>query len=264
MSRTCLGLLAALAVAAAAGTVAPPAVAAPPACDTRVNDTHAELAECITVAGVREHLAALQAIADANHGTRVSGSPGYDASVDYVVQRLTAAGYTPQVQSFTVNTFVSLGPAVMERVSPAPAGPVANTILSYSGSGDVSAAVTALPGAATDPTPGCEVSDYDDFAVGRIVLVDRGACTFATKAQNAYAAGASAVVIVNDVVGDLNGTLGEGFALDIPVTSVTRAVGAELPPCPGCRCGCARRPSAVRPRPTPCSPRPAPGTTATS
>ena len=77
------------------------------------------------------------------------------------------------------------------------------------------------------------MSDYADFAVGRIVLVDRGACTFATKAQNAYAAGASAVVIVNDVAGDLNGTLGEGFALDIPVTSVTRAVGAELAAVPG-------------------------------
>jgi len=30
------------------------------------------------------------------------------------------------------------------------------------------------------------------------------------------------------VAGDLNGTLGEGFALDIPVTSVSQAVGAEL------------------------------------
>jgi aminopeptidase Y len=137
------------------------------------------------------------------------------------------------VQSFTFNTFVSLGPAVMVPHSPAPARPVANTILSYSGSGDVRAAVTALPGAATDPTPGCEVSDYSGFAVSRIVLVDRGACTFATKAQNAYAAGASAVVIVNDVAGDLYGTLGEGFALDIPVTSVTRAVGAELAAVPG-------------------------------
>ena len=37
----------------------------------------------------------------------------------------------------------------------------------------------------------------------------RGACTFATR-PNAYAAGASAVVIVNNVDGDLNGTLGEG------------------------------------------------------
>ncbi|HYN67430.1 MAG TPA: M28 family metallopeptidase [Ornithinibacter sp.] len=233
MSRSSLGVLAALAVAAAAGTVAPSALAGPAACGTRVNDTHAELAECITLAGVREHQAALQAIADENHGTRVSGSPGYDASVDYVVQRLTAAGYTPQVQSFSFNTFVTLGPAVLERVAPAPAGPVATTILNYSGSGDVTAAVTALPGPATDPTPGCEVSDYAGFPVGRVALVSRGGCTFATKAQNAYSGGASAVVIANNVAGDLDATLGEGFALDIPVTSVTQALGDELAAVPG-------------------------------
>ena len=97
-------------------------VAGPAACGTRVNNTHAKLAECITLAGVREHQAALQQIADANHGTRVSGSAGYDASVDYVVQRLTAAGYTPDVQPFVFNTFVSLAPSVVERVAPAPTG----------------------------------------------------------------------------------------------------------------------------------------------
>ena len=120
MSRTTLGALAALAVTAASVCVAAPgAVAGPPACDSRVNNTHAKLAECITVAGVREHQAALQRIADAHHGTRVSGSAGYDASVDYVVQRLTAAGYTPQVQPFVFNTFITLSPAVLERVAPA-------------------------------------------------------------------------------------------------------------------------------------------------
>ena len=102
MPRTSLTVVAALAVAASVGLVAPPALAGPPACGVRVNNTHAKLSECITVEGVREHQAALQRIADANHGTRVSGSPGYDASVDYVVGRLRAAGYTPQVQSFVV------------------------------------------------------------------------------------------------------------------------------------------------------------------
>jgi aminopeptidase Y len=140
MSRSSRRLWAALAAGAVAVSCAPAALAGPAACDTRVNNTHAKLAECITVAGVREHQAALQRIADAHHGTRVSGSAGYDASVDYVVQRLTAAGYTPQVQPFVFNTFITLSPAVLERVSPAPAGPVATSILSYSGSGDVSAA----------------------------------------------------------------------------------------------------------------------------
>jgi aminopeptidase Y len=228
MTRTPRRCWAALAAVAAALACAPAAEAAPALCSTRVNDTHAMLAECITVAGVREHLAALQQVADDGFGTRVSGSPGYDASVDYVVQRLRAAGYAPDVRALVFTTFVSLRPAVVERVSPAPSVPVANTVLSYSGGGDVTAVVTALPAPPVDPTPGCDAEDFSAFPVGTIALVGRGACTFATKAQNAYAAGASAVVIANNVAGDLDGTLGEGFALDIPVTSVTQAVGAEL------------------------------------
>jgi aminopeptidase Y len=228
MTRTSPRSLAALAAAATAAWLAPGAVAGPEACDVRVNNTHAKLAECVTVAGVREHQAAFQRIADANHGTRVSGSAGHDASVDYVVERLRAAGYTPRVQPFVFTTFVTLGPAVLERVSPAPAGPVATAILGYSGSGDVTAHVTALAAPTTDPTPGCEAADFAGFPAGDIALVSRGGCTFATKAQNAYAVGASAVVIADNAPGVLNGTLGEAFALDLPVTSVTQEVGAEL------------------------------------
>jgi hypothetical protein len=89
MSRTPLRIGASVAAAAAAAMSFTPLVqAAPPvspACDTQVNNTHAKLMECITLAGVREHQAALQSIADANGGTRAAGTSGYDASVDYVV-----------------------------------------------------------------------------------------------------------------------------------------------------------------------------------
>jgi aminopeptidase Y len=53
----------------------------------------------VTPDAVLEHLEALQAIADANGGTRASGLPGYRASVDYVVEQLEAAGYDPTVRS---------------------------------------------------------------------------------------------------------------------------------------------------------------------
>ncbi len=52
------------------------ASAEPARCDSRVNNTFDKLLECVTLEGVREHQAAFQAIADANNGTRVSGSPG--------------------------------------------------------------------------------------------------------------------------------------------------------------------------------------------
>jgi len=208
------------------------AAAGPKACERRVNNTHAKLLECVTLEGVREHQAAFQAIADANNGIRTSGSPGYDRSVDYVADRMTAAGYLVTIQSFQFQTFVSLSPSVLEEVAPT-AGPIANNIMSYSGSGDVTAAVTALAAPPADPTPGCEAADFAGFPAGNIALISRGACTFAIKATNAYNAGASGVVIYNNVDGELNGTLGNAFSLDIPVTSVTQAVGQQLAATPG-------------------------------
>ncbi len=220
-------LLASVLVAAA------PAYAGPQACDTRVNNTHEKLLECVTLEGVLQHLAAFQAIADANGSTRVSGSPGYDASVDYAANVFRAAGYNVTVQPFQFQTFITLAPPLLERVAPPPAGPIANNIMSYSGSGAVTAPVTALPAPPTDATPGCEAADFAGFPAGNIALISRGACTFAIKATNAYNAGAAGVIIYNNTSGVLNGTLGNTFTLDMPVTSVTQAVGQELAATPG-------------------------------
>jgi aminopeptidase Y len=205
----------------------PLALAGTAACDSRVNNTFDKLLECVTVEGVREHQAAFQAIADANNGIRTSGTPGYDESAAYVVDRMTAAGYQVTVQDFQFQTFISLSPPILEQVSPLP-GTIENTILSYSGSGDVTASVTTLP-----VITGCDSSDYAGFPVGTIALISRGACTFAIKATNAYSAGAVGVVIYNNIPGTLNGTLGNGFTLDIPVTSVTLDVGQQLAATPG-------------------------------
>jgi len=222
-----------VAVLALSLAYAPAAQAGPKSCDKRVNDTVEKLLECVTLAGVREHQAALQAIANANGGTRVSGSPGYNQSAEYVRNRLLAAGYNVTVQSFEFQTFISLSPAILEQVSPAPAGPIANNIMSYSGSGDVTASVTVLAAPAVDPTPGCEATDFPSSTAGTITLISRGACTFAVKATNSYNAGAVGVVIYNNIAGDLNGTLGNTFTLDIPVTGVTQAVGQQLAATPG-------------------------------
>ena len=52
----------------------------------------AKLLECVTVEGVLAHEEAFQAIADENGDTRASGTPGYDASVDYVADTLVPPG----------------------------------------------------------------------------------------------------------------------------------------------------------------------------
>jgi hypothetical protein len=93
-------LLAAL-VAALLVLGAVPAGAAPAAvCMNRTNNTYDKLLECVTVEGVREHQAAFQAIADANGGNRAAGLPGYEASVEYVVERLEAAGWNVTLDEF--------------------------------------------------------------------------------------------------------------------------------------------------------------------
>ncbi len=198
------------------------------ACAGRVNNNVDKITECVTLDGVRAHQAALQAIADANNGIRTSGTPGYDRSVDYVADVLRSAGYLVTVQPFQFQTFIVLSPTVLEQVAPGPVGPVATNIMSYSGSGDVTAAVSTLP-----VITGCNAADFAGFTAGHIALISRGACTFAIKATNAAAAGAAGVIIYNNQAGTLNGTLGNGFALDIGVTSVTQAIGQQLAATPG-------------------------------
>lgn len=218
-------------VAAAGGAAA--AGSSSPSCLNRVNNTFNKLLECVTLAGVRRHQQALQTIADENNGIRTSGTPGYDASVDYAAQVLRDAGYLVTVTDFQFQTFITLSPTVLEQVSPGPAGPLANNIMEYSGSGDVTASVTALTPPPGDGTPGCEAADFAGFPAGNIALISRGGCTFALKATNAQAAGASGVVIYNNTAGDLNGTLGEAFTLDIGVTGITQALGQQLAATPG-------------------------------
>lgn len=197
-------------------------------CDKRVNNTHKKLLECVTVEGVREHQAAFQAIADANNGIRTSGTSGYNESVDYVVERMSAAGYNVTVQDFQYQTFITLSPSILEQVAPAPVGPIVNNIMSYSGSGDNTASVSTV-----SAITGCNAADFAGFPVGNIALISRGACSFALKATNAHAAGAAGVIIYNNIPGTLNGTLSSTFALDISVTSVTQDVGQQLAATPG-------------------------------
>ena len=222
MTKKLIHILVVVALMATTFAFASTAFAGEEACDTRVNYNFDKLLECVTVEGVREHQAAFQAIADANNGIRTSGTPGYDASVDYVVDRMTIAGYNVTVQDFQYQTFIVLSPSVLNQVAPVP-GPIVNNIMSYSGSGDVTASVSTV-----SAITGCNAADFAGFPAGNIALISRGACTFALKATNAYNAGAAGVVIYNNIPGTLNGTLSSTFTLDIPVTSVTLDVGQQL------------------------------------
>lgn len=160
----------------------------------------------VSADGVLAHLAELQAIADANGGTRASGTPGYEASVDYVVAQLEAAGYDADVQAFDFE-YTEVLEAALEQISPAGGGPFVYgtdfTIASGSANGDVTADVTAVDvlfhaNPDTTSTSGCEDADFAGFEAGDIALIQRGTCFFHDKAVNAQEAGASAVIIFNE------------------------------------------------------------------
>jgi Zn-dependent M28 family amino/carboxypeptidase len=206
------------------------------------------LREAVTVEGVRSHQAAFQAAANANGGIREASSPGYQASVDYVVGEMEGAGFDVTVQAFDFPFFEENSDAELNQLNPAPTvypniglfpdeAADGFATMTYSGSGDVTATAEGvdllLPAApdANTSTSGCEASDFDGFAAGKIALIQRGSCSFALKAQNAEAAGAVGVIIFNEGqpgrTDAFFGTLGEPGST-IPVVSAAYSVGEEL------------------------------------
>ncbi|RKZ12427.1 peptidase [bacterium] len=77
-------------------------------------------------------------------------------------------------------------------------------------------------------TDGCSALINGGAVSGKIALIDRGACAFTTKAQNAEAAGAIAVVIANNVAGGAIALGGTDPGLTIPTVSVSLADGILL------------------------------------
>jgi Zn-dependent M28 family amino/carboxypeptidase len=136
-------------------------------------------------AAATAHLRALARIGEEHRNTRAAGTPGYDASVDYVAGRLRSAGYRVQLQDVPFPVFRDRSPPRLnaggERVPAA--------TLRYSGPGRVRAPV-ALVGL------GCRPADFA-AAGDRIAIAARGRCTFRDKARNAETAGADGLVVAD-------------------------------------------------------------------
>jgi Zn-dependent M28 family amino/carboxypeptidase len=198
----------------------------------------AGLVRAVDVDGVLDHLDAFQEIADENGGTRASGTPGFEASVDYVVHKLRRAGYHPEVQEFTFPFFQQLSPSTFEQVTPTPAVYVEGTdyfTADFSGTGDVVGVVQPVdlvlpPTPEPSSTSGCEPEDFAGFTAGNVALVQRGSCDFAVKVANADAAGATGVIIFNEGqegrTEAFQGTL--GGPADLPVVMPSFELGSSL------------------------------------
>jgi len=183
----------------------------------------------VTIDAMMAHLSKLQDIANANNGTRAVGTPGYEASVDYVVNTLRDSGFDVQTPEFSARVFHAEKPELTVD-----GRPVEARALDFSlgtPPGGVSGPLVTAPANSL----GCAAADYGDLPVrGAVVLVDRGTCPFAQKEDAAAQRGAVAMIIADNVDEEqMGGTLGPTTEVKIPVLSVTKSTGVQLRGQPG-------------------------------
>ncbi|KAL0261518.1 hypothetical protein SLS55_002948 [Diplodia seriata] len=179
---------------------------APVALATKPWVTSDALQAGITTDGLMGNLANLDTIATENGGNRAFGLPGYAASVDYISSQLAKYNGTSK-------TWVQDFPALFNRVESI-TFQVDNTSyyvygLTYSPS-TTPEGVTAPLVLGPTGDAGCTVEGYADYDVrDKIVLVERGTCptggTLAGRIRPAAAAGASNVIVYNNVASKVTG-----------------------------------------------------------
>ena len=221
--------------------------AAPAWADDDAGNSTRGLQKAVTTQGIDEHLRAFQMHGDLNGGNRAGGSPGYEASANYVTARLEAKGYTVTDDFFDFIYNADRTPPLLTVQGGADyvdGNDFAS--MTFSPNGDTTAPVVAVDLVNAEGQPdntsssGCQASDFAGFPAGAIALVQRGnptgtvpACTFGQKAQFAADAGASGVIVMNEGnapgrTGVIQGTLGGPAAHNIPVVGATYQLGLDL------------------------------------
>jgi hypothetical protein len=218
-------------------------------CDAQVNDTPGTLLPCIKTDDLWNHMEAFQAIAEDNPSpadnmpSRNSGEPGYKASVDYVAGLMKDAGYNVTIQPYTFTYYAYMARPTLSEVSPtAHDYALSDEWTSGQSTGSTTADLQpaggiVIPASSTpSSSSGCSMGDFDGFVAGRIALIQRGACNFGVKVQNAQAAGASGVIIFNEgnpgrtavLSGSLQDAGGNPIIPTIPVAFTSFAIGEDL------------------------------------
>jgi Zn-dependent M28 family amino/carboxypeptidase len=158
--------------------------------------------------------------------SRATGTPGHEASQDYVEAKLEAAGYNVTRQPFGADIFFEQADPAFQRISPDPVtyqrydGQTGVFYTAdFSGDGDVTAPLTVIDFHEPDTTAsssnaGCEPADFTGFPAGNVALIQRGTCDFGVKVENAKAAGAKAVILFNE------GTIGAADRNDVLIPTL--------------------------------------------
>lgn len=148
-------------------------------------------------------------------GPRVTGTPVMEQAGAYLLQEFRKAGYVAEIQTFTYSKFQDAGSGLTIAGNPLEGKALRGTI-----AGSVQGRLVAVP----------KVGRSEDFAgldvKGAIAIVLRGEIPFSQKAENAAAAGAVGLVIVNNQSGHLYGSLME--TAPIPVLGLSQEQGLPL------------------------------------
>lgn len=150
-----------------------------------------------------------------NLGPRVAGTPIMEQASAYLIEEYRKVGYVATVQTFTYAKFIDQGSSLTVDGTA-----IQGRALQGTSAGDPTARLVAVP----------NLGRAADFATtngkGAIAIVQRGEIPFAEKAQNAAAAGAIGLVIVNNRPGSFSGNLtGEST---IPVLALSSEQGQPL------------------------------------
>jgi Zn-dependent M28 family amino/carboxypeptidase len=186
-------------------------------------DPGRELAGKVTVDGMRAHLDKLSGIATGNNGSRAVGTPGYDASVDYVAGVLRDKGFDVQTPEFDKLVETDIGDPALTV-----AGrrfPVTEASLLVTTPAAGINAITLRP----QKPAGCTAADYGTVNVkGAIAIVDATGCSVVEKHDAAVAKGAVGLLVVSDsaVPGLFPADYYQG--LKSPVAIIGKDVDAQL------------------------------------
>jgi hypothetical protein len=178
----------------------------------------------------KRHNYAFQRFADTHGGNRAAGSLGHEWSAKYAGNLLERAGYDVTYQYFD---FLYREPVAESLTQLTPERrDIDISLMSYTAStpeGGIEAELVEVPVDPETGAGGCTPEEFDggDYT-GKIALIKRGACTFASKQANATAAGAVGAIIYNNGEGALNGTLGDPNAGLVPTGGITLADGQAL------------------------------------
>jgi Zn-dependent M28 family amino/carboxypeptidase len=168
-----------------------------PAPSSSAPDLGRGLAAKVTADRMVAHLRALQNIADAHQGNRAAGTPGYDASADYVAKTLRDKGFKVSTPQFDRLYNVSPGKPVLTVSGRTFAVDQASLLVRTPPGG--------LTGQPVRPTQasGCAAGDYPAVVPkGAIAVVDDARCSVVDKQNSAVAKGAAALIVLSSPNGN--------------------------------------------------------------